>query len=65
MFGCGGSSLLLGLFSSCRKQGCGAPASHCSGFPYCGAQALELSLSSGATWILVALRHVGSSRIRD
>ena len=37
IFGCGGSSLLLGLFSSC-----GAQASYCSGFSCWGARALEL-----------------------
>ena len=35
MFGCPGSLLLHGLLSSCSGQ-----ASHCSGFPCCGAQAL-------------------------
>ena len=40
-----GSSLLLKLFSSCGKQGllssCGVWASHCGGFSYCGAWALD------------------------
>ena len=40
--------LLLGLFSRCSEWGCGAPASHCRGFPCCGAQALEHSLISCA-----------------
>ena len=39
MFGCAGSSLLCRLFSGCGERrllcGCGARASHCSGFP-CG-----------------------------
>ena len=38
IFGCTGSSLLHRLFSSCCKQGllfgCGAQASHCSGFSF-------------------------------
>ena len=42
--GCAGSSLLRGLFSSCRERGllssCGPWASHLSGFPWGGAQAL-------------------------
>ena len=37
-------------FASCREQGllfsCGVRASHCSGFSYCGAQALEHRLSN-------------------
>ena len=45
IFGCAGSSLLLGLFSSCREWGllssCCVQASHCSGLSCCGAQALE------------------------
>ena len=36
---------LLGLVSSCNKQGllssCDVRASHCGGFPCCGTQALE------------------------
>ena len=44
IFGCAGSLLLCGLFSSCSKQGlvssCGLQTSHCSGFSCCGAQAL-------------------------
>ena len=42
IFGCAGSSLLGGLFSSCGKQGslssCGVWAFHCSGFSCCAAQ---------------------------
>ena len=42
-YGCAGSSLLWGLFSSCSKQGlpfsCCARASHCGDF-FCGAQVL-------------------------
>ena len=37
LFGCAGSSLLCGLFSSCDAQ-----ASHCSGFSCCRVQALGL-----------------------
>ena len=43
-FGFAGSSLLLGLFSSCSTQGllsvCSVWASHCGGFSCCRAQAL-------------------------
>ena len=43
--GCAGSSLLCGLFSSCREQellcSCGAQTSHCGGFSCCRAQALR------------------------
>ena len=46
IFGCAGSSLLRGLFSSCWKQellsSCGMHASHCSGLSCCGARALGL-----------------------
>ena len=35
IFGCAGSFLLLGLFSSCGMQ-----ASHCDGFSSCGAWTL-------------------------
>ena len=45
IFGCAGSLLLCGLFSSCGEQGllssCSTRASHCSGFSCCGAQALQ------------------------
>ena len=40
IFGCAGSSLLLGLLSACSVQ-----ASHCSSFFCCGAQALGLRAS--------------------
>ena len=43
IFGCAGSLLLHGLFSSCRKQrlfSICVRASHCGGFPYCRACAL-------------------------
>ena len=47
IFGCAGSSLLRGLLSRCAKWGplssCSAWASHCSGFSYCGEQALGCS----------------------
>ena len=77
IFGCAGSLLLCGLFSSCSKQGlvssCGLQTSHCSGFSCCGAQALgRTNFSSCGTgaqelWptALDALWHVGSSQIRD
>ena len=43
-FGCAGSSLLHGLFSSCGEWGlcssCSAGVSHCDGFFCCAAQAL-------------------------
>ena len=43
IFGCAGSSLLCGLFSSGGEQGllssCSAQASHCGGFSYCRAWA--------------------------
>ena len=46
IFGCAGSSLLRGLFSSSGEQGllssCGAQASHCGGFSGCTAQARAL-----------------------
>ena len=45
VFGCAGSSLLHGLFSSCSKWGllssCSQPASRCSGFSCCRARALK------------------------
>ena len=44
IFGCAGSLLLHGLFSSCGEKGllpsCRARASHCSGFSHCIARAL-------------------------
>ena len=57
IFGCAGSSLLSGLFSSCGKQGlcysCGVQVSHCSGFSCCGAWALgPLGFSSCGSWAL-------------
>ena len=45
IFGCAGSSLLRGLFSSCSERGllssCGGWAFHCSGFSCCGPWTLE------------------------
>ena len=42
IFGCAGSSLLHGLFSSCDKQGATLAVvcwhSHCGGFPCCRAR---------------------------
>ena len=57
IYGCAGSSLLLGLFSSCNEQGflssCGAQVYHCGGFSCCGARALEhLGFSSGSSRVL-------------
>ena len=46
IFGCAGSLLLCGLFSSCSERGLlpsGVRASHCSGFSYLGAWALGLT----------------------
>ena len=44
VFGCAGSSLSRGLYSSCLEQEllarCLARASHCGGFSYCRAWAL-------------------------
>ena len=64
IFGCAGSSLLRGLFSSCSKQGllsscvrashfrgfsyCRADALECVGFGSCGSQTLEHRLSCSA-----------------
>ena len=46
IFGCAGSLLLCGLFSSCSLR-----AAHCSGLSCCGAQALWSSgFSSGDAW---------------
>ena len=55
IFGCAGSSLLCGLFPSCREQGlrsnCSARASHCGGFSCCRAQALgRVGFSSCGAW---------------
>ena len=45
-FGCSGSSLFQGLFSSCGEwwllSSCGAQVSHCGGFSCYGAQARGL-----------------------
>ena len=59
LFGCDGSLLLLGIFSSCGKWGllssCSAWASHCGGFSCCGAQALGCKdFSSHGAWASVA-----------
>ena len=59
IFGCAGSSLLRGLFSSCSEWGllssCSVWASHCVGFSCCGARALGYRLNSCG---LVALQHM-------
>ena len=57
IFGCAGSSLLLGLFPSCGEQellsSCDVPASYCGGFSCCGAWALGcLGFSSCSSWVL-------------
>ena len=52
IFGCAGSSLLHGLFSSCSEQellsSCSARASHCDGLCCCGTQALDTQASVAA-----------------
>ena len=52
IFGCAGSSLLRGLFSSCHEQGllcnCYTQASHCSGLS-CGRAQTPGTLASAAT----------------
>ena len=57
-FGCAGSSLLRGLFSSCSEQGllssCGVRASHFGGFSCCRAQAL-------GTWASVVVHGLSYS----
>ena len=67
VFGCAGSLLLPGLFSTCGDwwlhSSCGAQASHRSGFFCCGALACGLRISRCRD--SVALPHVGSSRTRD
>ena len=59
IFGCAGSSLLRGLFSSCSELGllprCGVWVSHCGGFSCRGAWTLWHSLNSCG---LVALQHI-------
>ena len=57
IFGCAGSSLLRGPFSSCGEWGlvssCGVQSSHCSGFSCWGAHALgRLGFSSCSSWAL-------------
>ena len=48
IFGCPGSSLLSGLFSSCSVQ-----ASHCNGFFDCGAWALgHMGFNNCSSWAL-------------
>ena len=81
IFGCAGSSLLPGLFSSCGGgrllSSCGVQASHCSGLS-CGAQAVGRAGFSGRgpqapEHRLQSLRHTGlgaprlvrSSRTRE
>ena len=57
IFGCAGSSLLRGLFSSCSKLGllssCGLWASYCGGSSYCGEPALgHKGFRSCSAWAL-------------
>ena len=58
IFGCIGSSLLHAGFLYLRRAGaalrCGAWASHCGGFPCCGARAL-------GAWASVVVAHGLSS----
>ena len=58
-FGCAGSSLLHGLFSSCSEQGllsgCSVWVSHCGGFSCCKAWALRHTGIS--SWNSQALEH--------
>ena len=81
VFGCAGSLLLRGLFSSCGKEGllssCGDWFSHCSGFSCCRAQSVGCAgsvvaaprpSSTGSVAVahgLAAAWHVGSSWSRD
>ena len=62
IFGCAGSLLLHGLFSSCRERGllssCGTWASHCSGFSCWGAQTL------GHTGFVAGVRGLSSCGFR-
>ena len=60
IFGCAGSLLLHGPFSSCGEQGllssCSVRASHCGGFFCCGAQALQLiGINSCTVWAYVVV----------
>ena len=57
IWGCAGSSLLLGLFSNCTEQGllcsCGMQACLCSGLSCCAAQTLGCEgLSCCSSWAL-------------
>ena len=55
IFGCAGSSLLCGLFSSCGKRGplshCGTLASHCNGFLW-STGSRSGGFSSCCVWVL-------------
>ena len=52
--------------SHCRGFSCcGTQALGCADFSSCGSRALEHRLNNCGAKALVALRHVGSSRIRD
>ena len=79
-FGCTGSLLLSGLFSSCSEWGllcsCGARASHCPDFSRCRVQAPEQWASevvapglqsTDSAWRtgLTAPQHVGSSEAKE
>ena len=64
IFGCAGSSLLLGPCCSCSRQGSSLVVirrllSHCGGFSYCGTQTLGCTGFSSCTFW--ALEHRLSS----
>ena len=67
MFGCAGSLLLCGLFSSCREwgllSGCGARAVGRTSFSGCSSPALEHRLNSCIAWLSCSIL-CGSSRTR-
>ena len=55
IFGCAGSLLLCGLFSSCLKwellSSCRARASHCGGSPFVEHRLGHKDFSSCSTWV--------------
>ena len=70
IFGCAGSSLLCGLFSSCSEQellsSCSVWASHCGVFSCCRAWALGgVGFSSCSTWTQFLHSMWGSPGTRD
>ena len=56
-------------FWSCTERwatlGCGAGASHCSGFSCCSTWAREHRLTSCGVWLSCSPQHMGSSQTRD